>query len=113
MRVKTGPRTRQRHKKVLKSAKGYWMSRSTQFKKASEAVLHAGQYAFAGRKRKKRDFRTLWIVRINAAAKNAGVSYSQFINGLKKKNVHVDRKILSQIAVDHPSIFQKIVDHVK
>ncbi len=113
MRIKTGPRTKHRHKKILNLAKGYWMSRSTQIKKASEAVLHAGQYAFAGRKRKKRDFRTLWIVRINAAAKEAGMSYSQFVNGLKKKNIQVDRKILSQIAVEHPQVFKKIVDHVK
>ena len=113
MRIKTGPRTKHRHKKILNLAKGYWMSRSTQIKKASEAVLHAGQYAFAGRKRKKRDFRTLWIVRINAAAKEAGMSYSQFVNGLKKKNIQVDRKILSQIAVEHPQVFKKIVESVK
>ena len=113
MRVKTGPRTKHRHNKVLNLAKGYWMSRSKQFKKASEAVLHAGQYAFAGRKRKKRDFRSLWIVRINAAAVEAGMSYSQFINSLKKKNVTVDRKILSQIAVEHPQVFKKIVESVK
>lgn len=113
MRVRTGPRTKHRHKKILKLAKGYWMSRSTQIKKATEAVLHAGQYAYAGRKIKKRDFRSLWIVRINAAVKEAGMSYSQFINSLKKKNVQVDRKILSQIAVEHPQIFKKIVEHVK
>jgi large subunit ribosomal protein L20 len=114
MKVKTGPRTKARHKKVLDLAKGYWMSRSTQYKKAKEAVLHAGEYAFAGRKRKKRDFRSLWIVRINAAVRAAGgSSYSTFVNNLKKKNVSVDRKILSQIAVEHPDIFKKIVEEVK
>lgn len=113
MRIKTGPRTKQRHKKILNLAKGFWMSRSTQIKKASEAVLHAGQYAYEGRKNRKRDFRSLWIVRINAAAKEAGMSYSQFINGLSKKKIEVDRKILAQIAVEHPQIFKKIVDHVK
>lgn len=113
MRVKSGTRTRERHKKVLNLAKGYWMSRSKQFKKAQEAVLHAGEYAFHGRKRKKRDFRSLWIVRINAAVRETGLSYSTFIAKLKDKKVGVDRKILSQIAVEHPEIFKKIVESVK
>ena len=112
-RVKTGVTTHRRHKKVLKLAKGYWMSRSKQFRKAKEAVLHAGEYAYHGRKRKKRDFRRLWIVRINAAVRENGLSYSQFTNQLKKKNVLIDRKILSQIATEHPSVFQKIVEKVK
>lgn len=113
MRVKSGVRTRTRHKKVLKQAKGYWMSRSKQFKKAKEATLHAGEYAFHGRKRKKRDFRSLWIVRINAAVREQGLTYSGFINALKNKKVEVDRKILSQIAVEHPEVFKKIVAEVK
>ena len=113
MRVKSGTRTRQRHKKVLGLAKGYWMSRSKQFKKAQEAVLHAGEYAFHGRKRTKRDFRSLWIKRLNNAVSEQELKYSVFINLLKKKNVELDRKVLSQIAVEHPQVFKKIVDAVK
>lgn len=113
MRVKSGTRTRERHKKVLKQAKGYWMSRSTLFRKAKEATLHAGQYAFHGRKRRKRDFRTLWIVRINAAVTEKGMKYSTFVNALKKNNIEVDRKILSQIAVEHPAVFSRIIEKVK
>ncbi|OGK18358.1 50S ribosomal protein L20 [Candidatus Roizmanbacteria bacterium RIFCSPLOWO2_12_FULL_40_12] len=112
-RVKAGSTTKNRHKKVLKLAKGYWMSRGKQFKKAKEAVLHAGEYAFHGRKKNKRDFRKLWIVRINAEVRNHGLTYSQFVNQLKKKKVEVDRKILSQLAVEHPEVFQKIVEKVK
>src|SRR5438874_3925504 len=103
VRVKGGMQTRQNHKKVLKLAKGYWMTRSKQIKKAKEAVLHAGEYAFHGRKLKKRDFRALWIIRINAALRTLGLTYSQFINKLKKNNVSLDRKILAQLAVEHPA----------
>lgn len=113
VRVKGGMTTRRRHKKVLKLAKGYWMTRHKQFRKAKEAVLHAGEYAFAGRKLKKRDFRSLWIVRLNAAVKTFGLSYSTFINMLKKKNVSLDRKVLAQIAVEHPKVFEKIVEKVR
>lgn len=113
MRVKSGTRTKRRHKKLLKLAKGYWQSRSKLFKKASEATLHAGQYAYDGRKMKKRDFRSLWIVRINAAVRPAGLSYSTFIQKAKAKNVGLDRKVLAQIASEHPTVFQKIVDFVK
>lgn len=113
MRVKSGTRTRERHKKVLKSAKGYWMSRSKLYRKAKEATLHAGAYAFHGRKRTKRNFKTLWIMRINAAVAEKGIKYSQFIHGLKKANIEVDRKILAQIAIEHPAVFDKIVEKVK
>ncbi len=113
VRVKSGITTHRRHKKVLKQAKGYWMSRSKQFKKAKEAVLHAGEYAFAGRKNKKRDFRKIWIIRLNAAVRNEGLTYSKFINLLKQKKIGLDRKVLAQIAVEHPKIFEKIVDQVK
>lgn len=113
VRVKGGMTTRRRHKKVLKLAKGYWMTRHKQFRKAKEAVLHAGEYAFAGRKLKKRDFRSLWIVRLNAAVRTFGLSYSTFINMLKKKNVGLDRKVLAQIAVEHPNVFKSIVEKVK
>lgn len=113
MRVKSGTRTRERHKKVLKAAKGYWMSRNRLFRKAKEATLHAGEYAFHGRKRKKRDFRSLWIVRINAAVSANGLKYSTFMNALKKQNIAVDRKILAQIATEHPQVFSKIIEKVK
>ena len=113
MRVKSGVRTKRRHNKVLKLAKGYWQSRSSQFKKAAEAVLHAGQYAYAGRRIKRRDFRSLWIVRINAAVRPEGLSYSQFMNKLKTKKITLDRKILSQIATEYPTVFKRIVENVK
>lgn len=112
-RVKSGRTTKRRHKKVLKQAKGYWQSRSKQFKKAKEATLHAGQYAYAGRKDKKGDFRRIWIIRLNAAVRERGLNYSQFVNRLKQKKIGLDRKVLSQIAVEHPKIFDKIVDQVK
>ncbi|MBI4226181.1 50S ribosomal protein L20 [Candidatus Roizmanbacteria bacterium] len=113
VRIKGGVTTRRKHKKILKLAKGYWMTRHKQIKKAKEAVLHAGQYAFAGRKNRKRDFRRLWIIRINAAIRPLGLTYSSFINQLKSKKVELDRKILSQIAVEHPKVFEKIVEKVK
>lgn len=113
VRVKSGIATKKKHKKVLKLAKGYWMTRHKHFKKAKEAVLHAGEYAFTGRKRKKRDFRTLWITRLNAAVRGLGMTYSKFIQALTQKKVALDRKVLSQIAVDYPEVFKKIVDKVK
>lgn len=113
VRVKTGIITKKKHKKVLRAAKGYWMTRHKQFKKAKEAVLHAGDYAYRGRKIKKRQFRQLWIQRINAAVRNLGLTYSQFITQLKKKKIGLDRKILAQIVVDHPSTFQQIVEKVR
>src|SRR3990167_3090556 len=101
VRVKSGILTKKKHKKVLKLAKGYWMTRHKQFKKAKEAVLHAGQYAFSGRKNRKRDFRRLWIMRINAAVRPLGLTYSQFINKLAVKKIDLDRKILAQIEVEY------------
>lgn len=112
-RVKSGIITKKKHKKVLKLAKGYWMTRHKQFKKAKEAVLHAGEYAYSGRKAKKRDFRRLWIIRLNAAVRSLGIKYSRFIKELKDKKIELDRKILSQIAVEYPKIFQKIVEYAK
>ena len=113
VRIKGGVKTRAKHKKVLKLAKGFWMTRHKQFKKAKEAVLHAGEYAFKGRKAKKRDFRQLWIIRMNAALRELGMKYSIFINKLKVNKIELDRKILSQIAVEHPAIFKKIVERAK
>jgi len=112
VRVKGGIQTKKNHKKVLKLAKGYRMTRHKQIKKATEAVLHAGQYAFAGRKLRKRDFRSLWITRMNAALRENGTSYSVFINKLKKQNIEIDRKILACLASEHPSIFTSIVKKV-
>ncbi|QQG43908.1 MAG: 50S ribosomal protein L20 [Candidatus Roizmanbacteria bacterium] len=113
VRIKGGTTTRAKHKKTLKLAKGYWMTRSKHIKKAKEAVLHAGEYAFAGRKRKRRDFRELWIIRLNAAVRQSGLTYSQFVNKLKTKNIALDRKVLAQIAVEYPKAFEKIVEKVK
>ena len=113
VRIKSGIATKKKHRKVLRLAKGYWMTRHKQFKKAKEAVLHAGEYAFAGRKRRKRDFRALWITRLNAALREAGLTYSKFINSLKTKKIGLDRKVLSQIAIDYPAVFKKIVEKVK
>jgi large subunit ribosomal protein L20 len=113
VRIKSGIATKKKHRKVLKLASGYWMTRHKQFKKAKEAVLHAGEYAFAGRKRKKRDFRSLWITRLNAALRESGMTYSKFINLLKTKKVELDRKVLSQIAIDYPAVFKKIIEKVK
>jgi len=113
VRVKPGVQTHRKHKKILKLTKGYWMTRHKQIKKAYEAVLHAGEYAFTGRKLKKRDFRRLWITRLNAALAKLNIKYNQFIHLLRKKNVQIDRKILSQIAIDYPKVFEKIVTNLK
>lgn len=112
-RVKGGYVTKRKHKKVLESAKGYWMSRHKQFKKAKEATLHAGEYAFAGRKLKKRQFKTLWIIRLNAAVRNMDLKYNKFIHLLKIKKISLDRKILAKIVVEHPKIFQNIVEKIR
>jgi large subunit ribosomal protein L20 len=97
-RVKRGVTARARHKKVLKEAKGYYGARSKVYRVAKQAVIKAGQYAYRDRRRKKREFRALWIVRINAAARDNGLSYSRLIEGLKKAGVEVDRKVLADIA---------------
>lgn len=110
-RVKS-PR-RKRHKKLLARAKGFKQARHTRYKVAREAVLHAGQYAFTGRKLRKRDFRTLWIQRLNAAVREHDLSYSKFISGLKKANIQLDRKTLSEMAISDPDTFSKIVSQVK
>jgi len=102
-----------RHRKVKKLAKGYHAARSRRFKQAKEAVMHAGQYAYIGRKLRKRDLRRLWIVRLSAAVKKLGTSYSKFIANLKKEKIELDRKILSDIAVKNPEVFEKIVTSLK
>lgn len=113
MRIKTGPYRHKAHKKILNLAKGYRMSRHRLLKAAKDAVLHAGEYAFAGRKKRKRDFRRLWIVRINAGLSTLDLSYSHFINALKKANIEIDRKILSDLATSDFPTFEAIVKKVK
>lgn len=111
MRVKS-PRL-QRHKKILRAAKGFRDARRKRYKVAKEAVLHAGQYAYVGRKLRKRDIKSLWITRLNAAAREEGISYSRLIAGLKKVNIRLDRKILSDIAIKDPKTFTAIVEKAK
>ncbi|MBA3989055.1 MAG: 50S ribosomal protein L20 [Idiomarina sp.] len=112
-RVKRGVVARARHKKVLKQAKGYYGARSRVYRVAKQAVTKAGQYAYRDRRAKKRTFRQLWIVRINAAARQSGLSYSRFINGLKKASVEIDRKILADIAVHDQKGFAALVEKAK
>ena len=112
-RVKRGIRTRARHKKVLKQAKGYFGKKSKLFKVANQAVLKSGNYAYRDRRQKKRDFRKLWIARINAAARQNGLSYSKFMNGLKVAGVDLDRKVLSDIAITDPKAFAALVEQAK
>ena len=109
-RVKRGVTARARHKKVLKLAKGYYGARSRVYRVAKQAVIKAGQYAYRDRKQRKRQFRALWIVRINAAARLSGMSYSRLINGLTKANVAIDRKVLADIAVRDIESFGKIAE---
>ncbi len=108
-RVKRGTISRKKHKKLLKQAKGYTMTNRRLVKRAKEAVLHAGEYAFHGRKLKKREFRKLWIIRINAALKSLGKKYNSFIRALKLKKIILDRKILAYLAKEEPEIFNKVV----
>jgi len=112
VRVKGGVYTRRKHKKTLTPAKGYWMTRHKQFKKAEEAVLHAGEYAFVGRKLKKRNFKSLWIVRLNAAMRALGSTYKTLATALNVKKVGLDRKVLAQIAIDYPKTFEQIVKKI-
>ena len=109
MRVKTGTVRHQGHKKIIRLAKGYRMTRSKLFKRANEAVLRAGQYAYIGRKMRKRNLRSLWIQRINAALAGQGTSYSQFIKQLKTTKIQLNRKILADLAISNPKTFQEIV----
>ena len=106
-RAKGGSKTRQRRKKVLKQAKGYWGGRRRLYRPAAETVLRAGVFAYKGRKQKKRRARSLWIIRVNAACRTLGLSYSVFMNGLKKAGVALDRKILAELAVHDPTAFAK------
>lgn len=112
-RVKRGVTARRRHKKVISAAKGYYNARRKVFRVAKQAVTKALQYAYIGRKRKKRDFRSLWIVRINAAARLNGLSYSRLMNGLKKAGVTLDRKSLSDLAIHDAAAFAAVAEQAK
>lgn len=112
-RVKGALATRKRRNKILKLAKGYWGAKSKHFKMAKQAVMKSGQYAYIGRRLRKRDFRRLWITRISAACKQNGINYSRFMNGLKKAGVTLNRKMLSEIAISDAQSFSLLVDKAK
>ena len=112
-RVKTARITRKKHKKILKRAKGYYCAKHYRFRMAKQAVMKSGKYAYVGRKDKKSNFRKLWIARINAAARMNGLTYSQLINGLKKANVVINRKMLAEIAITDPKAFTEIANIAK
>ena len=112
-RVKTAIITRKKHKKVLKRAKGYYGAKHYRFRMAKQAVMKSGMYAYVGRKDKKSNFRKLWISRINAAARMNGITYSNLINGLKKANVVINRKMLAELAVNDPKAFTEIAEIAK
>ena len=112
-RIKGALMTRKRRNKMLKAAKGYWGAKSKHFKMAKQAILKSGNYAFAGRKMKKRDFRKLWITRISAQAKVNGMNYSTFMHGLKKAGIDLNRKMLSEIAISDPAAFAALAEKAK
>ena len=112
-RVKRGTIAHKRRKNVLKYTKGFRWGRKSKYRAAKEALLHAWTHAFSGRKQKKRDFRQLWNIQINAACRQYGLPYNKFIHGLKKADIALDRKILAQLANQHPKVFEKIVEKVK
>ena len=112
-RVKRGTKRRDRRKKILEQASGYFLTKSKLYQAAQEAVQRGLKFAYSGRKQKKRQFRSLWIVRINAAAKQNGISYSQFVHGLKVAGIELDRKILADIAVNDPAGFASLVEQAK
>ena len=112
-RVRNGVVTKRRHKKILKEARGYFGSKHREFKSAKEQLMHAGQYAYRDRRQKKREFRKLWIVRINAACRENEISYSRFIEGLNKAGIEVNRKMLSEIAINDMDSFAKLVKNAK
>ncbi|WP_342252614.1 50S ribosomal protein L20 [Spiroplasma endosymbiont of Amphibalanus improvisus] len=112
-RVKGGPQTRQRRKKVIKQAKGFYGTKSTHFKKAKEQQMKSLAYAYRDRKQRKRDFRSLWIQRINAATRPHGLSYSKFMNGLKLSNIDINRKMLSELAINDEKQFLSLIESSK
>lgn len=112
-RIKRGVTSHAKHKKVLKMTQGYRMTRNRLIKVAKESVLHAGEYAFAGRKLKKRDMRRLWISRINQSVQKMDLHYSQFIHALQKADIHLDRKMLAELVTNDPNVFKVVVDKAK
>jgi len=112
-RVKRGTKRKKRRSKLLKEAKGFWGARSHNYKTVKEAVERALQYSYRDRKNRKRDFRRIWIIRIKAAAHHHGISYSQFIKGLKKQNIELNRKVLADLAVNSPDTFSQIVEKAR
>lgn len=112
-RVKRAMMTRKRRKKILKLAKGYFGAKSKHFKMAKQAVMKSGNYAFIGRKHRKRDFRKLWITRISASCRSNGMSYSQFMNGIKKAGINLNRKMLSELAIHDAAAFTSLVEKAK
>jgi large subunit ribosomal protein L20 len=112
-RIKRGTVTKKRHKNILESAKGYRWGRKNLFRKAKEAVIKAGKYAYRDRRAKKRSFRSLWITRLNTALRLHGITYREFIALEKAKNIELDRKVLSQLAVENPDVFAKFIESVK
>ena len=112
-RIKFAKVTRARRKKVLKAARGYWGAKSKHFKMAKQAVMKSGNYAFVGRKQKKRDFRALWITRISAQCKVEGINYSRFMNGLKKAGIELNRKMLAELAVNDKAAFAALAEQAK
>lgn len=112
-RVKRAVNAKKNHRKVLKLAKGYYGAKSKHFKMANQAVMKSLAYAYVGRKQKKREYRQLWIARINAATRANGISYSKFISGLKQANIEINRKMLSEMAIHDPAGFAKLIDLVK
>lgn len=113
VRVKRGATAHKRRKKVLKHTKGFRWGRKSKYKAAKEALMHAWKYAYRDRRTKKREFRKLWQIQINSACRKQGLSYSQFIHGLKEKKIEIDRKILADLAKNQPHIFEKIVEEAK
>ena len=112
-RVKGAMMTRKRRKRILKAAKGYWGAKSKHFKMAKQAVMKSGNYAYIGRKQKKRDFRSLWITRISAQCKVNDINYSRFMNGLKKSGIQLNRKMLSELAIQDKDAFAQLVETAK
>ncbi|MBU0975387.1 MAG: 50S ribosomal protein L20 [Patescibacteria group bacterium] len=113
MRIKRGKIKNRKHKKVLKAAKGYRLTYSKLYRRAKEALLHAGQYSYDHRKKRGNEFRKLWIKRINGALTEHGMKYNKFINSLKKEKIELDRKVLSELAIHEPEVFTEIVNKVK
>lgn len=112
-RIKCAKSTRKRRNKILKAAKGYWGAKSKHFKMAKQAVMKSGNYAYIGRKQKKRDFRSLWITRISAQAKVNGINYSQFMHGLKESGIDLNRKMLAELAVSDKEAFAELAEKAK